>query len=86
MLFQDFAKSLYSELQLPKKPLPRQKPTAETFSDTPLPGKRLQTPKDEIAFTARPKIQSLCTPKFLGMTEAYFVYHIDPIFRYLCQR
>ena len=26
------------ELQLTNKPLPRQKPTAETFSDTPLPG------------------------------------------------
>ena len=38
MWFQDFANSLKLELQLPNKPLPRQKPTAETFSDTPLPG------------------------------------------------
>ena len=38
MWFQDFANSLQSELQLPNKPLPRQKLTAETFSDTPLPG------------------------------------------------
>ena len=38
MWFQDFANSLLSELQLPNKPLPRKKPTAETFSDTPLPG------------------------------------------------
>jgi hypothetical protein len=38
MWFQDFANSLQSELQLPKKPLPRQKPSAETFSDSPLPG------------------------------------------------
>ena len=37
MWFQDFANSLLSELQLPNKPLPRKKPTAETFSDTPLP-------------------------------------------------
>ena len=37
MWFQDFANSLLLELQLPNKPLPRQKPTAETFSDTPLP-------------------------------------------------
>ena len=37
MWLQDFANSLQSELQLPNKPLPRQKPTAETFSDTPLP-------------------------------------------------
>ena len=41
MWFQDFANSLQSELQLPNKPLPRQKPTAETFSDTPLPGSEL---------------------------------------------
>ena len=40
MWFQDFAKSLKSELELPNKPLPRQKPTAETFSDTPLPGSK----------------------------------------------
>ena len=33
MWFQDFANSLQLELQLPNKPLPRQKPTAETFSD-----------------------------------------------------
>ena len=39
MWFQDFGNSLLSELQLPNKPLPRQKPTAETFSDTPLPGR-----------------------------------------------
>ena len=38
MWFQDFANSLLLELQLPNKPLPRQKPSAETFSDTPLPG------------------------------------------------
>ena len=38
MSFQDFANSLWSELQLTNKPLPRQKPTAKTFSDTPLPG------------------------------------------------
>ena len=38
MCFQDFANSLWSELQLPNKPLPRQKPTAEIFSDTSLPG------------------------------------------------
>ena len=37
MWFQDFANSLWLELQLPNKPLPRQKPTAQTFSDTPLP-------------------------------------------------
>ena len=37
MWFQDFANSLSSELQLTNKPLPRQKPIAETFSDTPLP-------------------------------------------------
>ena len=37
MWFQDFAKSLLSELKLPNKPLPRQKLTVETFSDTPLP-------------------------------------------------
>ena len=37
MRFQDFANSLSSELQLTNKPLPRQKPIAETFSDTPLP-------------------------------------------------
>ena len=36
MWFQD--QVFKSELQLPNKPLPRQKPTAETFSDTPLPG------------------------------------------------
>ena len=38
MWYQNFANSLCLELQLPNKPLPRQKPTAETFSDTPLPG------------------------------------------------
>ena len=38
MLFQDFANSLKSELQLPNKQLPRQKPTAKTSSDAPLPG------------------------------------------------
>ena len=38
MWFQDFANSLWLELQLANKPLHRQKPTAETFSDTPLPG------------------------------------------------
>ena len=27
---------------MPNKPLPRQKPTAETFSDTPLPGVDIQ--------------------------------------------
>ena len=32
-----------SHLQLPNKPLPRQKPTAETFSDTPLPVPALHT-------------------------------------------
>ena len=37
----------------------------------------LRTPKEEIAFTARPKIQS----KFLGTTEVYFVCHIGPIFQ-----
>ena len=37
MWFQDFANSLKSELQLPNKSLPRQKLTAKTFSDTPLP-------------------------------------------------
>ena len=41
MWFQDFANSLLLELQLPNKPLPRQKQTAETFSDTPLPGVNL---------------------------------------------
>ena len=40
MWFQDFANILWLELQLPKKPLPRQKPTAETFSDTPLPARQ----------------------------------------------
>ena len=45
MWFQDFANSLLSELQLPNKPLPRQKPTAETFSDTPLPGQAIQRGK-----------------------------------------
>ena len=41
MWFQDFANSLWLELQLQNKPLPRQKPTAETFSDTPLPAPTL---------------------------------------------
>ena len=43
MWFQDFANRLLLELQLPNKPLPRQKPTAETFSDTPLPAWNKQT-------------------------------------------
>ena len=38
MWFQDFANSLWLELQLPNKTLTRQKPTAETFCDTTLPG------------------------------------------------
>ena len=37
MWFHNFSNSLKSGLQLRNKPLPRQKPTAETFSDTPLP-------------------------------------------------
>ena len=34
----------------------------------------LWTPREEIAFTSRQK-----TLKFLGMAEAYFVCHINPI-------
>ena len=41
-------------------------------------GHRLRTPKEEMAFTARPKIQS--QSKFLGTAETYFVCHIGPIF------
>ena len=37
----------------------------------------LRTPREEIAFTAQPKIQS----QFLGVVEAYFVCHIGPIFQ-----
>ena len=43
MWFQNFANSLELELQLPNKPLPRQKPPAETFSDTPLPDTKVVT-------------------------------------------
>ena len=43
MWFQDFANSLYLELQLANKPITRQKLTAETFSDTPLSGAYLDT-------------------------------------------
>ena len=39
----------------------------------------LRTPKEEIAFTVRPKINP--NPKFLGTAEAYFVCHIGPIFQ-----
>ena len=40
---------------------------------------RLRTPREEIAFTAGRKFNP--NPKFLGMAEAYFVCHIDPIFQ-----
>ena len=39
----------------------------------------LRTPREETAFTARPKFNP--NPKFLGTAEAYFVCHIDPIFQ-----
>ena len=39
----------------------------------------LRTPKEEIAFTARPKIHS--HSQILGTAEAYFVCHIGPIFQ-----
>ena len=39
----------------------------------------LRTPKEEIAFTVRPKINP--NPKFLGTAEAYFVCHIGPKFQ-----
>ena len=44
MWFQDFI--IHSELQLQNKPLPRQKPTAETFSDTPPPVKYMSKSND----------------------------------------
>ena len=50
MWFQNFANSLQSELQLPNKPLPRQKPTAKTISDTPLPALEFQIKQMEILF------------------------------------
>ena len=41
-------------------------------------GHGLRTPREEMAFTARPKIQS--QSQTLGMAKAYFVCHIGPIF------
>ena len=38
----------------------------------------LQTPREEIVFTTRPKIQS--QSQILGTVEAYFVCHIGPLF------
>ena len=37
----------------------------------------LRTPREEIAFTARPKIHS--QSQILGTAKAYFVCHISPI-------
>ena len=42
----------------------------------------LRTPREEIGFNARPKIQSH-NYKFLGTAEASFVCHIGPIFQIL---
>ena len=42
-------------------------------------GHGLRTPREEIAFTARPKFTP--NPKFVGTPEAYFVCHISPIFQ-----
>ena len=39
----------------------------------------LRTPREEIAFTAWPKIQS--QSQILGTAKAYFVCHIGPIFQ-----
>ena len=41
----------------------------------------LQTPREEIAFTAQYGRKFTPTTKFLGTTEAYFVCHIGPIFQ-----
>ena len=42
-------------------------------------GHGLRTPREEIAFTARPKFNP--NPKFLGTAKAYFVCHISPNFQ-----
>ena len=41
----------------------------------------LQTPGEEIIFTAQPKIKSNPNPKFLGTAKSYFVCHTGLIFQ-----